>query len=101
MNLERILLVLEKPHTSEKSTTVADKYKHIVFKVLRTATKIEIKQAVENIFNVKVKAVNTVNVAGKTKRFKQSMGKRKDWKKAYVALHNDYDIDFTAIEQGK
>ncbi|ARB92294.1 50S ribosomal protein L23 [Legionella longbeachae] len=98
MNAERLLMVLREPHTSEKATVIADKLKQFTFKVLKNATKTEIKMAVENIFNVKVKNVSVVNVKGKTKRFKQMNGKRSDWKKAFVTLHADQDIDFTATE---
>jgi large subunit ribosomal protein L23 len=98
MNAERLLMVLSEPHTSEKATVLAEKLKQFTFKVLKTATKIEIKMAVEHIFNVKVKNVSVVNVKGKTKRFKQKVGKRSDWKKAFVTLHADQDIDFTATE---
>ena len=98
MNAERLLMVLREPHTSEKSTVLADKLKQFTFKVMKTATKTEIKMAVENAFNVKVKNVSVVNVKGKAKRFKQTNGKRSDWKKAFVTLHADQDIDFTATE---
>ena len=98
MSAERLLMVLREPHTSEKATVLADKLKQFTFKVLKTATKNEIKMAVENIFNVKVKNVSVINVKGKTKRFKQTNGKRSDWKKAFVTLHADQDIDFTATE---
>ncbi|STY30912.1 50S ribosomal protein L23 [Legionella wadsworthii] len=98
MNAERLLMVLREPHTSEKATVIADKLKQFTFKVLKTATKTEIKMAVEQIFNVKVKNVSVINVKGKTKRFKQTNGKRSDWKKAFVTLHADQDIDFTATE---
>lgn len=98
MNAERLLMVLREPHTSEKSTVMADKFKQFTFKVLNTATKNEIKQAVEQMFNVKVKTVSVLNVKGKQKRFKQLSGKRSDWKKAFVSLHENYDIDFTANE---
>jgi large subunit ribosomal protein L23 len=98
MNAERLLMVLREPHTSEKSTIMADKFKQFTFKVLKTATKNEIKLAVEHIFNVKVKNVSVINVKGKKKRFKQTSGKRSDWKKAFVTLQLDYDIDFTVTE---
>lgn len=98
MNSERLLMVLREPHTSEKSTVMADKFKQFTFKVLNNATKNEIKLAVEHIFNVKVRSVSVVNVKGKAKRFKQTKGKRSDWKKAYVSLHADQDIDFTVTE---
>ncbi|MDR3441497.1 MAG: 50S ribosomal protein L23 [Legionella sp.] len=98
MNAERLLMVLREPHTSEKATILAEKLKQFTFKVLKTATKTEIKMAVEQIFNVKVKNVSVLNVKGKAKRFKQTAGKRSDWKKAFVTLHADQDIDFTATE---
>ena len=96
MNQERILQVLLAPHISEKSTLVADANGQHVFKVLPTATKIEIKQAVEQLFEVKVAQVRVVNVKGKTKRFGQREGKRSDWRKAYVTLAEGQDIDFAA-----
>jgi large subunit ribosomal protein L23 len=98
MNAERLMMVLREPHTSEKTTVMADKFKQFTFKVLKDATKGEIKMAVEHIFNVKVKNVSVVNVKGKSKRFKQTSGKRSDWKKAFVSLHADQDIDFTVTE---
>lgn len=98
MNAERLLMVLRQPHTSEKATVLADKFKQFTFKVLKTATKQEIKLAVEHMFNVKVKSVSVINVKGKTKRFKKTTGKRSDWKKAFVSLHENFDIDFTVTE---
>ncbi|WP_298622502.1 50S ribosomal protein L23 [uncultured Legionella sp.] len=98
MNAERLMMVLREPHTSEKATVMADKFKQFTFKVLKSATKTEIKMAVEHIFNVKVKRVSVINVKGKSKRFKQTSGKRSDWKKAFVSLHADQDIDFTVTE---
>ena len=98
MNNERVLMVLREPHTSEKATVMADKFKQFTFKVLKTATKKEIKAAVEHVFNVKVKSVSVMNVKGKAKRFKQMSGKRSDWKKALVSLQENYDIDFSVTE---
>ena len=98
MNEERILMVLRAQHVSEKSTVLANKFKQITFKVLKNATKKEIKLAVEKTFNVKVKSVAVVSVKGKSKRFKQRAGKRSDWKKAFVSLHENYDIDFSTAE---
>ena len=95
---ERLLMVIRAPHTSEKSTYLADKKKQYTFKVLKDATKDEIKQAVEHLFQVKVKHVTVMNVYGKRKRFKQINGKRSDWKKAFVALQDGHDIDFTVTE---
>jgi large subunit ribosomal protein L23 len=98
MNIEKKFIVLREPHTSEKSTIVADKLKHFVFKVSTDATKHEIKNAVEGIFNVKVKKVSTVNVKGKNKRFRGREGRRNDWKKAYVALQDGFDLDFASVD---
>ncbi|MBA2649163.1 MAG: 50S ribosomal protein L23 [Legionella sp.] len=98
MNAERLLMIIRQTHTSEKATIMADKFNQYTFKVLKTAKKSEIKMAVEQLFNVKVKSVSVLNVKGKTKRFKQTQGKRSDWKKAFVSLHADQDIDFTVIE---
>ncbi len=98
MNAERLMMVLREPHTSEKATVLADKFNQFTFKVLKSATKDEIKQAVEHMFNVKVKSVSVVNTKGKKKRFKQIAGKRSDWKKAFVSLYPEYDIDFTVTE---
>lgn len=94
MNQERLLKVLLGPVTSEKSSIVADKYRQVVFKVATNATKPEIKQAVEKLFNVKVDSVSSCNVKGKKKRFGQRMGVRKSWKKAYVRLSDGHDINF-------
>lgn len=91
---ERLLKVLNAPHISEKSTMVAEKQNTIVFKVATDATKAEIKAAVEKLFEVKVEAVRTLNVMGKTKRTGARMGRRSDWKKAYVTLVPGQDIDF-------
>ena len=91
---ERLLKVLKAPHISEKSTMVAEKLNTIVFKVATDATKAEIKAAVEKLFEVKVEPVRTLNVMGKTKRTGARVGKRSDWKKAYVTLVPGQDIDF-------
>lgn len=96
MNQERVFKVLLGPHISEKATMLADGKNQIVFKVAVDATKLEIKTAVEALFEVKVADVNTVNVDGKTKRTARGVGKRKDWKKAYIALQPGQEIDFTS-----
>ena len=94
MGQERILQVLLAPHISEKSSMAADAAATHVFKVDTTATKTEIKQAVEELFEVKVAQVRVMTVKGKTKRFGQRNGKRSDWRKAYVKLAEGQDIDF-------
>lgn len=94
MNKERVMKVLLAPHVSEKSTVVADKNHQFVFKILRDASKTEVKQAVEHLFNVEVQAVRVCNVRGKRKRFSQLEGRRANSKKAYVTLKPGFDIDF-------
>jgi large subunit ribosomal protein L23 len=96
VNQERILRVLLMPHTSEKSTRAADRVSQHVFRVVPDANKLEIKRAVESLFNVKVASVNMVNMKGKRKRFGAVRGQRSAWKKAYVKLSPGYDIDFAA-----
>lgn len=98
MRQERLLKVLLGPHVSEKATRIADSDHQIVFKVLPTATKPEIKDAVESLFNVKVKQVQVANVKGKAKRHGQRLGRRQDWKKAYVCLQEGHDINFSGAE---
>jgi large subunit ribosomal protein L23 len=98
MNQERLMKVLLGPHISEKGTMLADKHNQIVFKVIPDATKLEVKKAVENLFNVEVDNVQVINVRGKMKRLGQNWGKRKNWKKAYVCLKEGQDIDFIGAE---
>lgn len=98
MNQERLLTVLLGPHISEKTSIQAEKNNQHVFKVIRGAKKEEIKKAVEKLFDVKVAAVNTINMNGKKKRFGQRAGKRSDWKKAIVTLETGHDIDFGGFE---
>lgn len=94
MKQERLLQVLLMPHVSEKSSMVAESNHQHVFKVLPNATKGEIKEAVEELFKVKVSQVRVLNVKGKVKRFGQREGNRSDWRKAYVTLAAGQDIDF-------
>ena len=91
---ERILKVLRAPHISEKATMVAEKANTIVFKVAKDATKKEIKAAVEKLFEVEVKSVNTLITKGKTKGQGLRKGRRSDVKKAYVTLNEGQDLDF-------
>ena len=86
--------VLLEPRVTEKSTLVGDKFNQFVFKVRTDASKPEIKQAVELLFEVQVDSVQVTNVKGKSKRYRQSQGRRSDWKKAYVKLKPGFDIDF-------
>jgi len=98
MSQERLMKVLLGPHVSEKSSVVADKHNQVVFKVTTDATKKEIKQAVELLFEVNVESVQVTNVKGKTKRTNSGMGRRKDWKKAYIRLQAGQDINFIGAE---
>ncbi len=86
--------VILAPVITEKSTT-ASEHNQVVFKVARTATKPEIKAAVELLFKVKVKAVNTLNRKGKAKVFRNVRGRQKDMKKAIVTLEEGHAIDVT------
>lgn len=88
--------VLQAPIVSEKSTIAAEANKRFAFKVQKQATKKDVKSAVELMFNVEVDSVQVLNVKGKVKRFGRSLGKRSDWKKAYVKLKPGHDIDFSA-----
>ena len=86
--------VIRKPIITEKAT-MASETGAVVFEVAMDSTKPQIKEAVENLFGVKVKAVNTTITKGKVKRFRGQMGKRKDVKKAYVTLVEGNTIDVT------
>ena len=99
MNQERVFKVLVGPHISEKATVLADSKGQFVFKVATDATKLEIKKAVESLFNVKVESVNTTLTKGKNKRFGRSLGRRQDFKKAYVSLAEGQTIDFAGVEK--
>ncbi len=91
---ERLMSILLSPVVSEKSAMAADASNQFVFRVATDATKPEIAQAVELMFDVKVEDVRTANVKGKQKRFGAMLGKRNSWKKAYVRLQEGHDIDF-------
>ena len=97
-NPERLMTVLLAPVVSEKSTFVADKYEQVIFRVLQNATKPEVKAAVELMFKVNVESVQIANVKGKKKRFGTHMGRRRNWKKAYVRLAAGQEINFAATE---
>ncbi|BBP42711.1 50S ribosomal protein L23 [Thiosulfativibrio zosterae] len=97
MKQERLLKVLLAPHISEKSAYAAEANQY-VFKVEPTATKPEVKAAVESLFNVKVQSVNMINLKGKTKVFKGRVGKRNGVRKAIVRLVEGQEIDFSGAE---
>jgi large subunit ribosomal protein L23 len=98
MNQERLLQVLKGPHVSDKGYRMADESNHFAFKVATNATKREIKRAVEQLFDVQVTDVRTVNVKGKARRFGRTQGRTSDWKKAYVKLKPGQDISFGDAE---
>ena len=85
--------VIRKPIITEKATLTGETANAVVFEVAMSANKPQIKEAVENLFGVKVKAVNTTVTKGKTKRFKGRPGTRSDVKKAYVSLVEGNSID--------
>ena len=91
----RLASVLLAPIVSEKATQVAEKHNQVLFKVLRDATKPEIKAAVELMFKVEVESVSVVNVKGKVKRFGRSIGRRDHVKKAYVSLKEGQELNFS------
>lgn len=97
---ERLMKVLLAPQISEKATYVADKNEQVIFRVAPDATKPEIKAAVELMFKVSVDTVQVANVKGKIKRTGRYVGRRNNWKKAYVCLAAGQEINFAASEQG-
>ena len=95
MNNEKILAVLRAPLVSEKTARIQE-INQYVFEVALTATKADVKSAVESLFNVTVEAVNVLNVKGKNKTFRNRAGRRGDWRKAYVRLADGQTIDVMA-----
>ncbi|WP_417069454.1 50S ribosomal protein L23 [Niveibacterium terrae] len=91
---ERLYQVLLAPQISEKATYVAEKNEQVIFRVVNSATKPEIKAAVELLFKVQVDSVQILNVKGKVKRTSRGMGRRQDWKKAFVCLKAGQEINF-------
>jgi large subunit ribosomal protein L23 len=98
MSQEKLMNVLLGLHVSEKSSRVSEGANQFVFRVRRDATKPDIKAAVELMFEVKVADVNVVNIAGKRKRFGQRIGRRQNFKKAYVRLAPGQSIDVSGAE---
>ncbi len=99
MNHEYLSTVLLGPIVSEKSTRLADFDRQVAFKVRPDARKLEIKHAVERMFEVKVESVNVANVKGKRKGMAgRNAGRRANWKKAYVKLREGHEIDFMGGE---
>ncbi|GAB6139409.1 50S ribosomal protein L23 [Methylosoma difficile] len=97
LSVYELASIIEAPVISEKATIGAEKNRQFVFKVKKSANKIEIKDAVEAMFNVEVDSVNVLNVKGKEKRFGRSVYHKSDWKKAYVKLKPGHDIEFSAV----
>jgi large subunit ribosomal protein L23 len=94
MNQERRLKVILGPHLSEKTSRISEQNNQVTFKVLPDASKPEVKEAVEKLFNVQVRDVQILNVKGKTKRTARGkLRARSDWKKAYVRLEQGQEID--------
>lgn len=92
--MTRLHAIINAPLITEKGTFVNEVGNQVVFAVRPDANKIEIKHAVERLFKVKVLKVRTSNVLGKTRRVGRSMGRRSNWKKAYVTLGAGQRIDF-------
>lgn len=95
---ERLMQVLLGPHLSEKSTAASEAANQVVFKVRTDATKQQVRQAVEALFDVKVERVSIVRVPSKARRFGTTLGRRNAWKKAYVRLAAGSDLDFIGGE---
>jgi len=87
-------LVVRRPLITEKGTLLKEQTNQVIFEVGRRANKVEIRQAVEKVFKVKVLVVHTLNCEGKKKRMGRIMGRRSDWKKAYVTLAPGQTVEF-------
>lgn len=94
MNKERLMKVLLGPLLSEKTNIASETSGQFAFRVVTDATKREIARAVELLFEVEVAGVQVVNVKGKIKRSGRMLGRRQDWRKAYVRLKPGHNIDF-------
>lgn len=97
-NRERLMTIIKGPHVSEKTSIAAELHNQVAFKVRTDATKQEIRQAVELLFEVNVDEVQVINCRGKIKRHGRSWGQRAAWKKAYVKLAEGSHIDFVGAE---
>ena len=95
MTPEQLYSLIDKQFVSEKSSNAQAKHNQYVFKVATRATKPQVKSAIEKLFNVKVDAVQVLNVKTKSRRFGQIQGTKKAWKKAYVSLSAGHVIDLT------
>ena len=92
----RLTEVIRRPLVTEKTSMAMQNHNQYTFRVRREATKTDIKQAVELMFDVKVSGVQVVNEPGKTRRFGKTVGRTQDWKKAYVSLAQGQTIDYEA-----
>ena len=100
MKKEQLMTVLIAPHVTEKTSLGMQNHNQYTFRVKRNATKTDIKQAVELMFDVKVRGVQVVNEPGKQRRFGRMLGRTQDWKKAYVRLADGQAIDYEARAKG-
>ena len=98
LSKDELYQVLIAPVVTEKSTRAAEEDGQAVFHVASTATRHDVKAAVEQAFDVEVETVRILNVKGKTKRFGRTLGKRSDRKKAYIRLKEGSDIDFAEFQ---
>ncbi len=98
MNPERLYTVLREPHISEKVSILGDKANQYAFKVATDATKAEIREAVETLFNVTVEKVTTANVKGKVKRNVRGVSRKKNWKKAYITVAAGQELDYMVAD---
>jgi large subunit ribosomal protein L23 len=98
MNDAKLYSVIRAPRVSEKTVRAQETSNQYAFEVATDATKADIKIAIEKLFDVKVSAVNVVNVKGKNKAFRNRNGRRGDWRKAYVTLAEGQSIDVTTVK---
>lgn len=96
MNREQLMTVLLAPHVTEKASLATQNNNQYVFRVRRDATKVDVKRAVELMFEVKVRGVQVANARGKLRRMGRISGHTQDWKKAYVSLAQGQTIDYEA-----
>ena len=97
-NKERLYKIILGPHISEKVSVLGDDENQYAFKVLKDATKGEVKKAVEELFQVTVTDVSVLNVKGKVKRTARGFSRKKNWKKAYVSVQEGQEIDYMVVE---
>jgi len=98
MNNANLYNLIRAPRVSEKTARVQELSNQYAFEVAKTATKADIKFAVEQLFSVKVESVNVLNVKGKSKAFRNRQGTRGDWRKAYVKLADGQSIDVMTVK---